>query len=84
MTLLVNNHEEKVLTFDNNGTPTFHHEDFELDLRITGVAIPPLLQKEYSNQNKVLTSSPLFKKAFIELYFPEKLKNLGWKLQDRV
>ncbi len=65
--------DEKVVFFSKS-------KQYERNLSIFGVAIPAHLQKNFENQQFITKDHRLFTRAFVQIYFPNVLKKIGFQM----
>lgn len=59
----------------------FHDRFLELEMEEVGILIPFSLQPEFLNKEIIYLDDPLFKKAFLEIYYPICIANSLYQWQ---
>lgn len=61
--------------------PIFYDRFLEVEMKDLGITIHPILRKEFKGKEKVYPTDSLFKKAFLEIYYPMHLASpdYQWK-----
>lgn len=60
------------------GELKIHNDSLKNELKVSGIPIPDYLKELYGNKRVVEWEDPDFKKAFIEIYFPNQLRESGF------
>lgn len=78
---LVNTKTGFVLLEFNQGKVAFYDRFLEVEMKETGILIPPALMPQFDNKEVIFFDDPLFERAFIEVYYPLCIANslYQWK-----
>jgi|GEM_PF-2886228 len=78
---LVNTKTNYVVVEFSNGKAQFHDRFLEIEMKETGIFIPPNVVHEYQGKETIYLGDPLFEKAFIEIYYPLCIANSIYQWQ---
>ncbi len=67
---LVNTKTGYVVVEFCDGRASFNDRFLEVEMKETGILIPPILAKEFEGKEVIYFGDPLFEKAFVEVYYP--------------
>ena len=79
---LVNTKTGFVVVEFKKGKVQFHDRFLEVEMKETGIFIPPSMTKLYEGKEMVLLGDPLFEKAFVEVYYPLCIANALYQWQS--
>ncbi len=60
----------------------FYDRFLEVEMKETGILIPPALSSLYENKEVIFFGDPLFEKAFVEVYYPLCIANVLYQWQN--
>lgn len=72
---LINTKTGFVVVEFKEGKAEFHDRFLEVEMKETGILIPPSFAKSYQDKEVIFFGDPLFEKAFIEIYYPLCIAN---------
>ncbi len=64
------------------GKAAFHDRFLEVEMRETGILIPPAFAKIFEDKEVIFLGDPLFEKAFVEIYYPLCIANTVYQWQN--
>jgi len=64
------------------GKAEFRDRFLEVEMKETGILIPPFLAKTFGDKEVIFLGDPLFEKAFIEVYYPLCIANVVYQWQN--
>ncbi len=67
---LINKKTGFVVVEFKEGKAEFHDRFLEVEMKETGILIPPMMAKTFHDREVIFLGDPLFEKAFIEVYYP--------------
>ena len=67
---LINTKTGYVVVELTNGKASFHDRFLEVEMKETGILIPPAMADEFEGKEVIYLGEPLFEKAFVEVYYP--------------
>ncbi|MES2272706.1 MAG: hypothetical protein V4487_00740 [Chlamydiota bacterium] len=67
---LVNTKTGYVVVEFSNGKVSFNDRFLEVEMKETGILIPPMLLHEFAGKDVIYFGDSLFEKAFVEVYYP--------------
>jgi hypothetical protein len=78
---LVNTKTGYVVVEFLNGKAAFHDRFLEVEMKETGILIPPIMLDQFGGQEVIYLGDPLFEKAFVEVYYPLCIANSLYQWQ---
>jgi hypothetical protein len=81
MLLIHPDSNEVVVKIEKNDVKIINNFLFK-GLKVNGISIPGALRDSFEGKKVIYIEDPLFAKAFIEVYYPNCLKEAGFKLID--
>ncbi len=63
------------------GKAEFFDRFLEVEMKETGILIPPSMSKSFGDKEMILLGDPLFEKAFVEIYYPLCIANAVYQWQ---
>ena len=78
---LVNTKTGFVVVEFKEGKVEFHDRFLEVEMKETGILIPPAMTKAFQEKEIIFLGDPLFEKAFVEVYYPLCIANTLYQWQ---
>ena len=78
---LVNTKTGFVVVEFQEGKAQFHDRFLEVEMKETGILIPPVLIQQFEGKEVIFLGEALFEKAFMEVYYPLCIANSLYQWQ---
>lgn len=78
---LVNTKTGFVVVAFNEGKAAFFDRFLEVEMKETGILIPPAMADQFEGKEVIFLGEPLFEKAFVEVYYPLCIANSVYQWQ---
>jgi len=78
---LINTKTGFVVVEFKEGKAEFHDRFLEVEMKETGILIPPIMTKDFENREVIFLGDSLFEKAFVEVYYPLCIVNSIYQWQ---
>lgn len=78
---LINTKTNYVVVEFIDGKAQFHDRFLEVEMKETGILIPPNAVAEYMGKETIYLGDPLFERAFVEIYYPLCIANSVYQWQ---
>ena len=79
---LVNIETGSVVVEFINGQARFNDCFLEIEMKQTGIYVPPAKQPDFDNKAVIYLGDPMFEKAFIDVYYPLCIANSLYQWQN--
>ena len=79
---LVNTKTGYVVVEFSKGKAQFHDRFLEVEMKETGILIPPAMADQFEGKEVIFLGETLFEKAFVEVYYPLCIANSLYQWQN--
>ncbi len=79
---LLNSETGSIVVEFMDGKIQFNDHFLEMEMKETGIYIPPSKAEEFGEKEIVYLGDPMFEKAFIDVYYPLCIANSLYQWQD--